>query len=107
MTWDKPKSARQWFVLFVPAGICVLSTLAGGLAQPNDGDWIGWAVGGLMIAAVVSLGQSIWLARINASTGDKVSCALVCFAILMAVNGAVSFAGCATAFATLPTVNFH
>jgi hypothetical protein len=107
MTWDKPKNGQQWLLLFLPAGICVLSTLVGGLVQPKDGDWIAWALVGLFIATILSFALSVWLARVNPSAGEKFGCALVCFAILMAVNGAVSFAGCATAFATLPTMNFH
>jgi hypothetical protein len=107
MTWDKPKNARQWLVLLVPAGICVLSTLAGALLEPKDGDWMSWALAGLFIATLISLGQSIWLARINPSMEGKVGAALVCFAILMAVNSAVSFAGCAVGWSTLPTMNFH
>jgi hypothetical protein len=107
MTWDKPKTSRQWLTLFVPAGICVLSTLAGGLLQPKDGDWMGWAIVGLLIATLISFVLSIRLARVNPSPGGKIGCALVCFAILMAVNGAVSFAGCAVGWSTLPTMNFH
>ena len=107
MTWDKPKNARQWLLLSAPPGICVLSTLAGGLLDPKDGDWIAWALVGLLIATVTSIGLSIWLARVNLSGGAKIGCALICFAILMAVNCGVSFAGCAVGWSTLPTMNFH
>ena len=107
MTWDKPKNGWQWLMLLVPAGICVVATAAGALAQPKDGDWMGWAVVGLMIATVTSFGLSIWLARKNPSMGEKIGCAVVCFGILMAVNSAVSFAGCAVGWATLPTMSFH
>ena len=107
MTWDKPKTGRQWLLLFAPPGICVLSTLMGGLCDGKDGDWIAWALGGLLIATLTSFGMSIWLARVNSSAAAKIGCALICFAILMAVNGAVSFAGCAVGWAVLPVLNFH
>jgi hypothetical protein len=94
-------------MLFAPAGIIVLSTLAGGLIQPANGDWIAWAVVGLVIATVISFVLSIWLARNNPSAGGKIGCALLCFAILMAINSAVSFAGCAVGWSTLPTMSFH
>jgi hypothetical protein len=107
MTWDKPKNAKQWALLFVPAGICVLATILGGLVDPREGDWMGWAIVGLLIASAVSVGLSIWLARGNASWGDQFACALVCFLILMAVNCAVSFAGCAVGATMLPGMTFH
>jgi len=107
MTWDKPKNAVQWLVLFIPAGVCVLATLLGGVIRPKDGDWMGWALMGLLLATIISFGQSIWLARVNPSPGGKVGCALACFAIMMAVNGAVSFAGCAVGSTMLPPMSFH
>ncbi len=107
MTWDKPKNALQWLLLFAPPAICVLATLAGGLIEPKDGDWMGWAIVGLFIATLTSFVLSIWLARVNPSAGGKIGCALVCFSILMAVNFAVSFAGCAVGWSTLPTMSFH
>jgi hypothetical protein len=95
MTWDKPKTSWQWLALLIPAGICVLSSVAGGLfGRENDG-WIGWTLLGLVVAICTSLGQSIWLARVNTSLGAKVGCALVCFMVLMIVDCTVSFAGCA------------
>ncbi len=102
MTWDKPKSGRQWLVLLAPAGICVLATAVGALVDSKNGDWMGWAICGLAIATLMSFGLSIWLARLNPSPGAKFACALICFAILMAINGAVSFAGCAAGLAALP-----
>jgi hypothetical protein len=107
MSWDKPKSGPQWLVLFAPASICVLSTLAGGLIDPQDGNWMAWSIIGLLIATVSSFGLSIWLARVNDSPGAKIGSAIVCFIILMLVNGAVSFAGCAVGWSTLPTMSFH
>jgi hypothetical protein len=107
MTWDKPKKPRQWLALLAPAGICVLSTVAGAIAQPKNGDWMGWALVGLALATLVSFGQSIWLARVNPSVGGKIGCVVVCFAILMMVNGAVSFAGCAVGFSTVSSPSFH
>jgi len=107
MSWDKPKSGRQWLVLFVPPAICALSTLAGGLIDPKDGNWMAWSIVGLLIATVMSAGLGIWLARVNSSLSSKIGTAAVCFIILMLVNGAVSFAGCAVGWSTLPTMSFH
>jgi hypothetical protein len=101
MTWDKPKKLRQWLVLLIPAGICVLATALGVLVQPKDGDWTAWAVVGLLIAIVISFGQSIWLARVNQSLAGKIVCALICFAILLAIDGTVSFAGCTIGWSTV------
>ena len=107
MTWNKPKNGWQWLLLLSPASICVLATAVGAVVQPKDGDWMAWALVGLFIATLMSIGLSIWLARVNPSAGEKVGCAILCFVILMAVNGAVSFAGCALGWATLPTMSFH
>jgi hypothetical protein len=107
MTWDKPKNAGQWLLLFAPPGICVLSTVMGGLVNPKEGNWMAWALLGLLIASFVSFGLSIWLARVNPSPGGKIGCALVCFTILMAVNFAVSFAGCAVGSTMLPGMSFR
>jgi hypothetical protein len=107
MTWDKPKNGRQWLLLFAPAGICVLLTVAGGLIDPKEGDWMAWSLVGLFIATVFSFGLSIWLARVNPSVGGKIGAALVCFVIFMLVNGTVSFAGCALGSTMLPGLNFH
>jgi hypothetical protein len=107
MTWDKPKSGRGWLLLFAPAGICVLSTLAGGLFDRNDGDWMAWGLVGLLIATFCSVALSILLARGNSSIGAKVGCALICFAILMVVNLSVSFAGCALGSTVFPGLNLR
>jgi hypothetical protein len=45
MTWDKPKNAGQWLLLFAPPGICVLSTVLGGLVNPKEGNWMGQPAG--------------------------------------------------------------
>jgi len=95
ITWDKPKRLSGWLWLLLPAGICVFSTALGALFRPKDGDWIPWALAGLVIATIISFGQSIWLARVNTTPWLKFRCALACFFILMMVNSAVSFAGCA------------
>lgn len=68
---------------------------------------MGWALAGLAMATLLSFFLSIWLARVNPSSGSKAGCALVCFAIFMAVNGAVSFAGCAVGSTMLPGMSFH
>ncbi len=107
MIWNKPKTPLEWLALLAPASICVLSTVVGGLAQPQNGDWMGWALIGLFIATLLSFGQSIWLARVNPSMGGKIGCALAWFAILTAINGAVSFAGCAVGGSILPPMSFH
>jgi hypothetical protein len=107
VNWDKPKTGQQWLVLCIPPLICVLSTLAGGLADPKDGDWMAWSIVGLLIATVMSAGLGLWLARVNPSLSSKIGTAVVCFVILTAVNCAVSFAGCAVGWSTLPTMNFH
>jgi len=106
MTWAKPKKAWQWMVLFIPAGICVVATLAGGLIDPKEGNWMAWALIGLFIATLTSFGLSIWLARANKSIGAMLACTVVCFAILMVVNFAVSFAGCALGSTMLPGIDF-
>jgi len=107
MTWDKPNTPLKWLMLFAPPAMCVVATVAGGLIDPKDGDWMGWALMGLLAATVSSLGISGWLARKNTSAGDKFACALVIFAILMVVNCAVSFAGCAAGSTMLPGMSFH
>jgi len=107
MTWDKPKNFGHWLLLLIPAGICVLATVAGGVFEPQDGNWMGWALVGLVIAAVTSLAQSIWLARVNPTPSGKIGVALLCFVLLMVVNCAVSFAGCAVGGSFLPGMNFH
>ena len=107
MTWDKPRSRRQWLLLFLPASICVFSTIAGGIFQPQEGTWIGWAIAGLLIATIVTFCQSFWLARVNPAFIDKIGSGLVCFIILMMINIGVSFAGCVTGFAVLPNFNMH
>jgi len=94
-------------MLFAPPAMCVLATLAGGVLDPKEGNWTGWALVGLFIATISSFVLSIWLARVNPTPGGKIGCALACFAILMVINAAVSFAGCAVGFATLPGLNFH
>ncbi|MGA3170170.1 MAG: hypothetical protein ABSE62_04085 [Chthoniobacteraceae bacterium] len=94
MTWDKPKKLSGWLWLLAPAGVCVLATTVGTLAQPHQGGWVAWALVGLLIATGISFVQSIWLARVNSTFGRKLGCMLLCFAILMVVNGTVSFAGC-------------
>jgi type IV secretory pathway TrbD component len=106
MTWDKPKNAGQWLLLFAPPGICVASTLLGAVVHPEAGDWMAFSLIGLFIATLVSFGLSIWLARVNPLYGDKIACALACFAILMVVNCAVCFAGCAVGSTMLPGIDF-
>ena len=107
MTWDKPNTLPKWLMLFAPPGMCVIATIAGGLIDPSDGDWMGWALMGLLAATVSSLGLAGYLARKNPSTGGKFGCTLVIFAILMVDNCAVSFAGCAAGSTMLPAMSFR
>jgi hypothetical protein len=107
MTWDKPNTPLKWLALFSPPAMCVIATVAGGLIDPADGNWMGWALMGLLAATISSIGLSGWLARTNPSGGDKVACGLLIFAILMVVNFAVSFAGCAAGSTMLPGMSFH
>jgi len=103
MTWDKPKNARQWLLLFTPPALCVVSTLLGGLADPKEGNWIPWSLVGLLLATVTAFCLSIWLARVNTTTGSKIGCAILCFCILMIVTGTVSVAGCAAGMSVFST----
>jgi len=107
MTWDKPKTAGGWLLLCAPPSACVLLTLAGGLIDPKEGDWMGWSLVGLFIATVTSFGLSIWLSRKNPTIGGKIGGTIVCFIIFMVVNGAVSFAGCAVGGTMLPGLSFR
>jgi len=107
MTWDKPKNTQQWLLLFLPAALCVLPTLMGGLLEPKNGGWIAWSLMGLLLATLTALVLSVWLARVNPTSGGKMGCAILCFVIFMAVNGAVSFAGCAVGWSTLPGMDFR
>jgi hypothetical protein len=106
MTWDKPNTPLKWVMLLAPPSMCVLATIFGGIIDPKDGDWTGWALVGLLAATVSSLGMSGWLARKNPSFGAKFGCFLACFALYMVINGAVSFAGCAVGFQFLPGLRF-
>lgn len=107
MIWDKPRSGLQWLALLIPAAICVLSTVIGGIVQPKNGDWIPWSIIGLLIASAISFVQSIWLARVNPTPAGKLGCFAVCFCLMMLVNGAVSFAGCAAGFSLLSPLKFY
>ena len=107
MTWDKPKSGRGWLLLCLPPSACVLLTVAGGLIDPKEGNWMAWSLVGLLIATFSSFGLSIWLARVNPSIGGKIGATLLCFFIFVLVNGAVSFAGCAVGSTMLPGLNFR
>jgi hypothetical protein len=102
MTWDKPNTPAKWLLLFSPPVMCVVAPIAGGLFHPHSDYWMDWSVRGLFLATVSSLGISIWLARHNPSFGEKFGCFLICFVIYLAVNSAVSFAGCMTALKVFP-----
>jgi hypothetical protein len=107
MSWDKPKTARQWLILAIPPACCVVATVAGGIIDPKEGDWMSWSLAGLFLATISAFALSIWLARVNPTTGGKIRAALICFVIFTLVNGAVSFAGCAVGSSFLPGLNFH
>jgi hypothetical protein len=107
MTWDKPNTPLKWLTLFAPPAMCVIATVAGGLIDPKEGNWMAWALMGLLAASVTSLGLSGYLARKNDSGGATLACILVIFGIYMVVNCAVSFAGCAAGSSFLPGLNFH
>ena len=95
MTWDKPNTPAKWLLLFAPPAMCVVATVIGGLVDPKNADWMGWALVGLLLATISSFALSIKLALKNDSFGAKLGCFIICFVIYMVVNGAVSFAGCA------------
>ena len=68
---------------------------------------MGWALVGLFIATLLTFVLSIRLSLSNPTTGSKICCAILCFIIMMTINFAVSFAGCAVGSQFLPGLNFH
>jgi len=98
---------KKWnYMALAPAAppmICVVSTGLGAVITPKDGDWMGWALIGLLIATIVTLVLSIrWAMGANHLTrGWKIVYGIACFAGLMFINCAVSFAGCAVGWSTV------
>ena len=93
-------------MFLAPPGSCILFTVAGGLIAPNNGGALIWSLIGLLFATICALRLSMWLARPIPSAGKRFVCELMCFAGLMVVTCAVSFAGCDIAMTKFPSIYY-
>jgi hypothetical protein len=107
VNWDRPKRPAQWLLLLTPAALSIVPTMIGGIFDGKGGDWIGWAIMGLLAASLLSFILSIWLARVSPTVGGKLGAAVLIFIILMVVNGTLSFAGCAVGSSAFPRMDFR